>query len=182
MYMIKKVKIPVNTIIHFKILDNTKYLFMQTKMKNYFLLIPHEIDCIKENNLLIFKCNKKYFLFNNFLFNNFLFNVQKYFKTIDKPFKKKLILKGLGLKANFSSDLKNLELKLGLSHVYCIPIPLENISVSLNKNIITLEGMDEVYVGNFSYKIKKLKFPNIYKGKGIWYKNEVKPLKTIKKT
>ena len=46
----------------------------------------------------------------------------------------------------------------------------------------SLEGFDPVAVGNFATKIKSLKFPDTYKGKGFWYKNEVKVLKEIKKT
>jgi ribosomal protein L6P/L9E len=40
----------------------------------------------------------------------------------------------------------------------------------------------KVKVGNFANKIKSYRLPDSYKGKGIWYKNEVKILKEVKKT
>jgi ribosomal protein L6P/L9E len=52
----------------------------------------------------------------------------------------------------------------------------------VNKNILTFEGFDPVAVGNFANKVRSLKFPDVYKGKGFWYKNEVRSLKEIKKT
>ena len=81
-----------------------------------------------------------------------------------------------------TEDKKNLELKLGFSALITLPIPVEEVKVDVNKNIITLEGFDPVAVGNFATKIKSLKFPDAYKGKGFWGKNEVRVLKEIKKT
>ena len=48
--------------------------------------------------------------------------------------------------------------------------------------MLVIEGKSKSKVGNFANKIKKFRLPDIYKGKGIWYKNEVKIFKEIKKT
>jgi ribosomal protein L6P/L9E len=45
-----------------------------------------------------------------------------------------------------------------------------------------VEGFEAYKVGNFLKKLRNLKAPDIYKGKGFWYKNEIKIFKEIKKT
>ena len=99
-----------------------------------------------------------------------------------KPFKKQLVLKGLGFKAEVLDNSSMLELKLGFSSLVKVSIPKDEVLVSVNKNTLTFEGFDPVAVGNFANKIRSLKFPDVYKGKGFWYKNEVRSLKEIKKT
>ena len=91
-------------------------------------------------------------------------------------------MKGLGFKADLTEDSKNLELKLGFSVIKTLPIPTHEVRVNVNKNVLTFEGFDPVAVGNFATKVKSLKFPDAYKGKGFWDKNEVRALKEIKKT
>ena len=44
-----------------------------------------------------------------------------------------------------------------------------------------VEGVDVALVGNFADFIKKKRIPDLYKGKGIFYKNENIKLKIIKK-
>ena len=58
----------------------------------------------------------------------------------------------------------------------------KDVNVSFNKNLLTVEGTDASKVGNFVKLIRNLKFPDSYKGKGFWYKNEQRVLKEIKKT
>ena len=56
------------------------------------------------------------------------------------------------------------------------------MKVDVNNNIITLEGFDPVAVGNFATKIKSLKFPDAYKGKGFLGQKRSSIFKEIKKT
>ena len=108
--------------------------------------------------------------------------MSNWLKNLEKPFKKQLLLKGLGFKAEVLNNSSLLELKLGFSSLVKIKIPKEEVLVNVNNNILTLEGFDPVAVGNFANKIRMLKVPDAYKGKGFWYKNEVRSLKEIKKT
>jgi large subunit ribosomal protein L6 len=103
-------------------------------------------------------------------------------KRLEKPFRKKLLLKGLGYKAVLKNEESVLELKIGYSHVIAVPITKESIKVIIDKNTLIVEGFDKVEVGNFVNKIRNLKLPDSYKGKGFWYKNEVIKLKEINKT
>ena len=58
----------------------------------------------------------------------------------------------------------------------------ETLAYALSFLPRSVEGFDKVTVGNFVNKIRNLKFPDSYKGKGFWYKNEVIKLKEINKT
>lgn len=175
--MLKKIKIPTNTNIKFVIVNTQKVLLLEIKDKKYYIKISKNIKCSKDLSYLYFKSSS----LKNFNDISFFNQVENRFKNIDKPFCKKLILKGLGLKANILTKNNILELKLGCSHTFSINIPF-SIEISINKNLLSIEGFDKVTVGNLAYNIRKLKLPNVYKGKGIWYKNEIKILKTIKKT
>ena len=128
-----------------------------------YVAIPKGIKIHKKNTDLTLSCKKN---FNLDLFEKFHTFLSKWLKNLEKPFKKQLVLKGLGFKADVLNDSSLLELKLGFS----------------SKIILTLEACDSVAVGNFANKIRSLKFPDAYKGKGFWYKNEVRSLKEIKKT
>ena len=58
----------------------------------------------------------------------------RWLRNAEKPFKKQLVLKGLGFKADVSEDKKKLELKLGFSAIISLPIPTHEVEVTVNKN------------------------------------------------
>lgn len=89
---------------------------------------------------------------------------------VDKGFTKKLILEGVGYKANVSGT--KLVLALGFSHPVEVAIP-EGLKVTSDKNIVTITGIDKELVGQFSANIRALKKPEPYKGKGFRYEGEV---------
>jgi len=115
------------------------------------------------------------------LFNLFIKGLTLWLKQTNKPFNKKLLLKGLGIRAAISLDLNFLELKLGFSHTIRIKIPHKFLSIKILKNVISVTGCSIVTVSNFLYRIRSYKIPNSYKGKGLWYKNEIRLLKAVKK-
>jgi large subunit ribosomal protein L6 len=174
--MIKNINIPLNFKIFFLITSDIKYLVFSSEENSYkeYFRIPHSINISKvSNNTLRIESN----VADIASFESFLF---KQFRNIPKLFKKSIILKGLGLKASLKDN--TLELKLGYSHPCLLSIPYNIRNISIVKNIITVEGFDLLTIGNFLNKIRFLKRPNIYKGKGVWYKNENITLKTIKKS
>jgi len=86
-------------------------------------------------------------------------------------FTKKLLIKGVGYKAAVNNNI--LEVQAGYSHPYNLEIP-ENIKLELPKPTeIIVSGNDKQAVGEFSAKIRKIRKPNVYSGKGIMYDNEV---------
>jgi large subunit ribosomal protein L6 len=98
---------------------------------------------------------------------------------VTNGFVKKLILEGVG----FKSDVKgaNLELALGFSHPVSVPIP-EGLEVKAEKNNITITGINKESVGQFAAKVRAMKKPEPYKGKGFRYEGEVIRRKQGKKT
>ena len=74
-----------------------------------------------------------------------------------------------------------LDLALGFSHPVNIDIPSE-LTVTADKNIITITGIDKEKVGQFSAFVRSLKKPEPYKGKGFRYDDEVIRRKQGKKS
>lgn len=85
-------------------------------------------------------------------------------------FTKQLEINGVGFKAAASGQTLNLN--LGFSHPIAFPIPT-GITVTVEKNIVTISGVDKQLVGETAAKIRRLKKPEPYKGKGIKYVDEV---------
>jgi len=98
---------------------------------------------------------------------------------VNKPFEKKLIIEGVGFKSEVTG--KDLKLALGFSHPVMVPVP-DGLTVTAEKNIVTISGIDKESVGRFASKLRSLKKPEPYKGKGIRYDGEVVRRKQGKKS
>ena len=84
-------------------------------------------------------------------------------------FEKKLELTGVGYRAQTSGD--TLTLSLGFSHPVVIKGE-QGITFTVLENIITVSGIDKELVGNTAAKIRSIRPPEPYKGKGIKYIGE----------
>lgn len=91
-------------------------------------------------------------------------------KGVTEGWSKTLELVGTGYKAEISGKL--LTLNVGFSHPVKIKVP-EGIDVKVEKLEITVEGIDKELVGYMADKIRSIRPPEPYKGKGIKYKDEV---------
>lgn len=93
---------------------------------------------------------------------------------VSKGYKKQLEIIGVGYRANFSNGV--LELNLGFSHpIYFVPpdgIDIEVDTKSRKNNIINITGINKELVGQVAAKIRSLRKPEPYKGKGIRYLDE----------
>lgn len=89
---------------------------------------------------------------------------------VSKGFEKKLIIEGVGYKAELKGT--KLFLSLGFSHPILV-IPPQGISFELaNANNINVKGIDKQLVGLVASKIRDLRPPEPYKGKGVRYEGE----------
>ena len=89
---------------------------------------------------------------------------------VSQGFDKKLEIKGVGYRSQM--DGKNLILNVGYSHPVIIEPPT-NISIQVNNNTeITVFGIDKEIVGQTAAKIRSIRPPEPYKGKGIRYIGE----------
>jgi len=88
---------------------------------------------------------------------------------VEKGYEKELELQGVGYKVAQKGN--DLELNLGFSH----PInfkALEGIEFKVEKNKITVLGINKQLVGQVAADIRSFKKPEPYKGKGIRYVGE----------
>ncbi|OGM95304.1 50S ribosomal protein L6 [Candidatus Wolfebacteria bacterium RIFOXYD12_FULL_48_21] len=93
-------------------------------------------------------------------------------------FTKVLEIEGVGYRA--AMDGENLVLNIGFSH----PVkyePRKGIKLSVEKNAVTVTGIDKAMVGQTAAEIRKVRKPEPYKGKGIRYRGEVVRRKQGKK-
>ncbi len=97
-------------------------------------------------------------------------HIKNMIRGVNTAYEKKLIIEGIGYKAEVSGV--NLSLNIGFSHPIKIPIP-KGIKVSVEKGFITIAGNDKEVVGQFAATIRARKKPEPYKGKGIRYGEEV---------
>ncbi len=94
---------------------------------------------------------------------------------VSKGFEKTLEIVGVGYRAEKSGD--KLMLRMGFSHlVEVIPLPGITLSVEGN-NRIKVSGINKEDVGEMAAKIRAIRPPDAYKGKGIRYAGEVVHLK-----
>ncbi len=113
------------------------------------------------------------------LWGTYASHIQNMIEGVTKGFEKKLIVEGIGFKSSLSGD--KLVLDLGFSHSIEMIIP-EGIKVSVEKNTITVSGIDKEKVGEFAARVRANKKTEPYKGKGIRYIDEVVRRKQGKKT
>jgi len=96
-------------------------------------------------------------------------------KGVTEGFKKELELVGVGYKAANQGNI--LDLSLGYSHNILFEIPKElKVATAQEKGknpIITLESIDKQLLGQVCAKIRSLRKPEPYKGKGVKFVGEV---------
>ena len=95
-------------------------------------------------------------------------------------FERKLEIHGVGFRAEVKGSA--IDLALGFSHPVSYPLP-SGVQATIEKNVITLRGIDKQLVGATAAQLRKLRKPDAYHGKGIRYAEEViklKPGKAVK--
>lgn len=100
--------------------------------------------------------------------------IQNMVKGVSEGWSKTLEIVGTGFRATTTGS--DLVLLLGFSHPVKIA-PISGIAFAVNENKVTVTGFDKVLVGQVAANIKKIKKPDVYKGKGIRYLGEVIKLK-----
>ena len=88
---------------------------------------------------------------------------------VTKGFDKKLEMAGVGYRARV--DGRSLVLNVGFSHPVKIDPP-EGITIQAEEGIITVSGINKQLVGDIASKIRAVRKPEPYKGKGIKYVGE----------
>ncbi|GIW68496.1 MAG: 50S ribosomal protein L6 [Candidatus Parcubacteria bacterium] len=105
-------------------------------------------------------------------------HIRNMIKGVTEGWSKTLEVHGVGYRAEVAGNA--LKLLVGYSHPVLLPIP-QGISVSVEKNVITVSGIDKEAVGQFAAQVRKVRKPEPYKGKGIRYQGEYIRMKEGKK-
>lgn len=113
------------------------------------------------------------------LWGTYASHLQNMVRGVNTPFEKKLILEGIGYKSEVKAN--NIVFALGFSHPVEVEIP-EGLTVTAEKNLITISGIDKEKVGGFAARLRALKKPEPYKGKGMRYETEIIKRKQGKKS
>ena len=97
---------------------------------------------------------------------------------VTNGFEKNLEIIGVGYRAEKKGD--NLEIRVGYSHpVEISPLPGVSLAVE-GVNRIKVSGINKEVVGDMAAKIRAIRPPDVYKGKGIRYAGELVHLKAGK--
>lgn len=113
------------------------------------------------------------------LWGTYASHLQNMIQGVNTPYEKKLILEGVGYRVELQG--KQLKFALGFSHDVFVEVP-DSLQVVVEKNNITITGIDKEEIGRFASNIRALKKPEPYKGKGIRYAGEVVRRKQGKKS
>ncbi len=106
-------------------------------------------------------------------------NVHNAVVGVSQGYKKSLEMRGIGYKAQLQGS--NLVLWAGYSHTITI-VPNEGVKVTIvDPTNIDVEGIDKQAVGQTAARIREVRPPEPYLGKGIRYKGEYVPTKEGKR-
>jgi large subunit ribosomal protein L6 len=103
------------------------------------------------------------------LWGTFASHIKNMVHGVETLYAKKLELQGIGYRVELQG--KNIKLSVGFSHPVIVPVP-EGITVLIEKNIVTISGIDKEMVGQFAANVRAVKKPEPYKGKGLRYEGE----------
>ncbi|HET9113507.1 MAG TPA: 50S ribosomal protein L6 [Burkholderiales bacterium] len=100
-------------------------------------------------------------------------------RGVTKGFEKKLLLVGVGYRAQAAGDTLNLT--LGYSHPVAHKMPVGIKVETPTQTEILIKGMDRQKVGQVAADVRAYRRPEPYKGKGVRYSDEVVVIKETKK-
>ena len=106
----------------------------------------------------------------NALWGTYASHVKNMIIGVNEGYSKKLVLEGVGFKSEIAGNALNLS--LGFSHPVKVIVPA-GLTVTAEKNNITVTGIDKELVGQFTSSVRAMKKPEPYKGKGFHYSDEV---------
>ena len=130
--------------------------------------IRPEVELVASDGTLLVKCrdnSKRTDAFSGLtrsLVNNMI-------QGVVKGFERKLVIEGVGYKAEVSGSI--LTLNEGYSNPVKFNLP-DKVKADVDKSGIKLESIDKELLGLTAARIRAVRKPEPYKGKGIRYENE----------
>ena len=132
------------------------------------LVLPKDIKLVKKEKEILLECQ------NNSHYGRSIYGLTRALlanmvKGVSEGFRKELELSGVGYRAQVEGS--DLNLAIGFSHPVKFKPP-QGITLAVKENKIIIEGADKQLVGEVASKIRNLRPPEPYKGKGIKYLGE----------
>lgn len=128
----------------------------------------------KDNEILVKSKEKVATKFGKSIVGTIRSHIINMIKGVTVGWNKKLEINGTGYRAEVRGN--DLVLTVGYSHPVIISAP-KDVKFTVEKNVITVDGIDKEIVGQLAASIKAVRQPDPYKGKGIRYFGEVLKLK-----
>lgn len=122
-----------------------------------------------ENDTVTVDVEDKQEKFSRSIWGTCASHIQNMIEGVTKGFKKELEINGVGYKVALQGT--DLRLEVGYSHPVIFKLPA-GIKAEVEKNVIRLSGFDKELLGDISAKLRKIRPPEPYKGKGIKYMTE----------
>lgn len=133
---------------------------------------PHvsvAVETVESGKQIVVKVVKEDDVFDRALWGTTRANIANMILGVTDGFSKSMELNGVGYRVSLVG--KKLVFSLGFSHDVDFPLP-EGVSAVVDKNIITIRGIDKQLIGETAARIRGLKKPEPYLGKGIKYTDE----------
>lgn len=108
------------------------------------------------------------------LWGTFASHIANMVQGVTEPFQRRLTIQGVGYRAEMQGE--QLVLNVGFTHPVYVPVP-NGVTVSVEESTIVISGIDKELVGEFAARVRAVKKPEPYKGKGIRYEDEVVRMK-----
>ena len=175
------INFPTFVSLRFFNIKKERFLLIKHKEFLFYFFLPFFVKCYLYKNVFNITSNILFSTQDKLKVLLFQSSILNFLSFIKIPYKKKLILRGLGFRLNLFADQNVLTCKLGYSHLISVSIDNSIKSIKIKKNKISIESFHKQYLGNFVSRLIRLKKPDSYKGKGFWHKNQLVVLKVTKK-
>ena len=167
----QKINIPENVSID---LDSSKHeVFIKGKIGSIVHSFSKEVNLtLSDNEIKITSSNKRIWGVERTQIQNTIIGVSQ-------GFQKRLKLVGIGFRVQKQNN--SLQFKLGFSHEITFQLPDGIDAICPKPDQIVLFGIRKDYLNQTAAKIRSLRKPDSYKGKGIQFEDEILILKEGKK-
>ncbi len=113
------------------------------------------------------------------LWGTYAAHIKNMIEGVTTGFKKNLQIEGIGYKTQIAGN--KMTWSLGFSHTIDVEVP-KGLKATVEKNNVSITGVDKEAVGQFAAQIVAMKPPEPYKGKGIRYEGQHVRIKEGKKS
>ncbi|MFH1253332.1 MAG: 50S ribosomal protein L6 [Candidatus Uhrbacteria bacterium] len=162
----KPIKLPAGVDM---VVDGKK-LTVKGPKGSLFLQLPECVSFIQEAEEIKMSVKHPEVKSEKALWGTFRALLQNVIKGVTTGFIRVLEINGVGYKANLVG--KKLVIDVGFSHSVDFPLP-DGVSAVVEKNLVTLSGIDKQLVGETAARLRRIRPPEPYKGTGIKYSDEI---------